>query len=277
MTVFRSKEDQWVIESKARFDVSGKTIEELRGMIRRGLHSDELTLKDSPAMTATEVQARYELMNRILGSTLARIETNLLSPIVKMAIGHLMRANMLDPMPPSVKAKFGAGEAEFQIEYQGPLARSQRTDEVAAIERVLAFAGALLKMGYPLQLVMAVIDAVQAMRDVAKRLGTPANLLKPEAEAAAVLKEMAQMAARMQAAAAAKAEGDAKQAHEQAHSTMADALAARGGGGGGPAPGPAPGGMNGAQLQPTPATPTPLVGPPFQPTMPLGPGSPPQP
>jgi hypothetical protein len=265
VNVARSKDDVWIFESGAKFDVSARTIQDHRAMIQRGLHNDELTLKDSPAMTAAEVHARYELMNRILGSTLARIETELLSPIVKITIGHLLRAKQLPPMPDKVKKLFEAGGSDFNIEYQGPLARSQRTDEVAAIERVLAFCAAQLKMGVPFPLIDATVDMPGAIRQVVKLLGTPANLLKPVEEIEKARKQMqaAQDAAmqQQQAETAAKA-SEAVANHAQARAALA-----------GPAT--PPPGIGGATPGPVPAGPPPIVTPPFNATAPFAQPMPP--
>jgi hypothetical protein len=43
---------------------------QLRTAIRQAFYSDQLQLQDGPQMTATEVQVRYELMQRLLGPTL---------------------------------------------------------------------------------------------------------------------------------------------------------------------------------------------------------------
>jgi hypothetical protein len=241
VTVVREKDSISVIESKGNANWANMKLEELRGMVRRALFDDQLSLKDSPAMTATEVTARYELMNRILGSTLARIETDLLSPIVSITIGQLMRAGRLPKMPPKAAKLYRSGKAAFNIEYQGPLARSQRTDEVAAIERVLAFAAALLKMGVPMQIVMATIDVVKAIREVANRLGTPANLLKPDAEVERAIAQFQADQARAVAAETSRTESEAVRNQAQARAAM------------------------GAQ-GPVPALPPPLVAPAFPPT-----------
>jgi hypothetical protein len=265
LNVARSKDDVWVFESGARFDVSARTIADHRAMIQRGLHNDELTLKDSPAMTAAEVHARYELMNRILGSTLARIETDLLSPIVKITIGHLLRANQLPPMPDKVRKLFEDNGPDFNIEYQGPLARSQRTDEVAAIERVLAFCAAQLKMGVPFALIDATVDMPGAIRQVVKLLGTPANLLKPieEIDKARAAMQQAQQAAMAQQ----QAETAAKASEAAANHAQARALVA--------GPSTPPPGVGGLSPGPVPAQPMPIVSPSFSPAAPFAQPSPP--
>jgi hypothetical protein len=244
ISVFRNKDSIWALESRADFNVSFEVIRDLRSMIQRGLHNDELTLKDSPAMTATEVRARYEIMQRLLGSTLARIETDLLSPIIMITIGHLLRAKQVPEMPKLVAEKWAAGTLQFNIEYQGPLARSQRTDEVAAIERVFSFAVALLKMGVPLQVVLATLDVVQGIREVAERLGVPARLLKSVEEAKKAIAAFEEMDARMARASAEKTEGEAAAAHAKARASLT------------PPAGGAPGAV--------PAQPPPIIAPPYQ-------------
>jgi hypothetical protein len=252
ITVVRSKDDLWVIESGARFDVSTRTIQDHRAMIQRGLHNDELTLKDSPAMTAAEVHARYELMNRVLGSTLARIESDLLSPIVKITIGHLMRAKQLPPVPASVQKVMGSGDSHYNIEYQGPLARSQRTDEVAALERVLAFASAQMKMGVPFEFIDATVDMAAALRGMAKLLGVPANMLKPTAVYDLAVKRM--LAAQAQAAAAQQAEIEKVKSEAAANHAQAQASLR---------PETPPSGVGGLTPGPVPAQPMPIISPSF--------------
>jgi hypothetical protein len=251
ITVARSKNDVWTLDTKAEPTWANMKLEELRGMVRRGLHNDELTLKDSPAMTAQEVRARYEIMQRILGSTLARIENELLSPIIKITIGHLLRNRQLPEMPPKVAEKYAAGTLEINIEYQGPLARSQRTDEVAAIERVIALAGAWIQMGIPVQVVMAKINVLASLGEVATRLGTPASLLRSDEEAEKEVQKFFAEQARGAAAVAAKAEGEAAAAHATARAALMGGAGAGGGG-----------------SLPVPAMPTPVVRPAFPPTAP---------
>lgn len=227
------QKDVMVLESKTRFDVANDAIAELRAMLRQIFHVDELQLKDSPAMTATEVQVRYELMNRVLGSTLARLQSDLLDPLLHLVINILARAKQLPEMPSVVRNSGG----DYSLEYQGPLSRAQRTDEVAAIERGSAFVAGLLKMGF--DEVRDDFDPGQAVREAFKRLGVPAKVLPSDAERNKRRKERQQLMARMARAEAARAEGEAV---EQGATAAAAA--------------------NGQGL-PIPAQPTPVVGPPL--------------
>ena len=90
--------------------------------------ADQLELNEGPQMTATEVQVRYELMQRLLGPTLGRLQSEFLNPIVERAFYSMLRGNALPPMP-EVLQQIGG---DLDIEYVGPLARSQKMDEVTS-------------------------------------------------------------------------------------------------------------------------------------------------
>lgn len=120
-------------ESGARFDVSALQVSDLRMMIRRLFHVDQLELKESPAMSATEVMVRYELMNRLLGPTMGRVQNDLLDKLVTNTFKMLYRAGQISQMPDEVAEAGGI----VDIEYVGPLSRAQKMDEVAATERWL--------------------------------------------------------------------------------------------------------------------------------------------
>jgi hypothetical protein len=232
MVVVRDPEkDVKILETSGRTDVGDKVIAELRAMVRQIFHVDELQLKDSPAMTATEVQVRYELMNRVLGSTLARLQSDLLDPLLHLVIAILARARQLPKTPAVVRDAGG----DYSLEYQGPLSRAQRTDEVAAIERGAAFVAGLLKMGF--EEVKDDFDPGEAVREAFKRLGVPAKVLPGEAARLKRRKARQELMMRVAQAEAARAEGEAAQ-------QGADAVAA----------------AQGAGL-PVPARPGPLVAP----------------
>jgi hypothetical protein len=231
VTVFRSMEDWKPLESGARFDVGEHDIQDLRGMIRGAFWTDELTLKMNPAMTATEVNARLDQMNKLFGPTLARLQSGGLDPMVKLIFAALYRAQRFPKIPGAVEAAITAANGEFTIQYQGPLSRAQRIDEVASIERLASFVAAHVKMGFQKAALTYNEDA--AVREVARRLGTPATCLYSPSEVAAKVKAQEQIQARMMQAEAARAEGEAAQ-------QGADALGA---------------------VQSTPASPTPLVSP----------------
>jgi hypothetical protein len=174
MSVMPSKDDLWAIESSARFDVSAEIIREDRIEVRRCFHEDDLALKESPQMTATEVQARKDQMNRGLGAPAGRLETDVLVPVVMMVLDHLARAGKLPPAPEMVKRK----KAELKLRFRGPIARARMMDEVVAIEREASFIANLLKLGFTEA--KHYWNLGNAIKEHSKRLGVPASVLNSD-------------------------------------------------------------------------------------------------
>lgn len=160
-------------ESGARFDVSSLQKAELQQSIRQTFFMDQLQLKDSPAMTATEVQVRYELMQRLMGPTLSRLQYDFLDPLVQRTFRILYRLNRLPEAPASVKNS----KAEFDIEYTGPMARAQKADQVAAIERWLGTLAQLAE-GYPQLMDLPDVDRAGIL--MGEYGGVPLEIIKDQ-------------------------------------------------------------------------------------------------
>jgi hypothetical protein len=177
--------------AEGRIDFSKMSLDDMRKSIREAFHNDELQLRDSPQMSATEAQIRYELMNRVLGPTMGRIQNQLLSPILDRTFKSLLRNGQFKPIPAVVKQK----KAQLKVVYTGALMRAQQTDEVAAIERWLGQVGAIAKV-FPA--VMNVVDIITVAREMAVKLGVPAKMLRSVKDVEAMVQEQ-QKAAAMQA------------------------------------------------------------------------------
>jgi hypothetical protein len=174
VSVMPSKDDLWAIESSAHFDVSAEIIREDRIEIRRCFHEDDLSLKESPQMTATEVQARKDQMNRGLGSPAGRLEVDALIPVVMMTLDHLSRAGKLPKAPDIVKRR----KAELKLRFRGPIARARLMDEVVAIEREASFIANLLKLGFTEA--KYYWNLGNAIKEHSKRLGVPMSVLNSD-------------------------------------------------------------------------------------------------
>lgn len=183
------------LQSGNRMDMTMFETEALRSQIRSCFYADHLRLPPPQAqpMTATEIQIRWELMERLLGPTLGRLQVELLNPIIERVFGLMMRAGQLPEPPEEVL------EAEMNIEYMGPLARAQQMPDIVAIERAYQTAGNIATLtGDPSPLDN--LDADAAIRRAAILQGVPAEVLRDE-EAVA---EMRQQRAEQQAELAAK-------------------------------------------------------------------------
>lgn len=142
---------------------------QLRTAIRQAYYSDQLQLQDGPQMTATEVQVRYELMQRLLGPTLGRFQTEFLNPLIERVFGIMYRAKALNTAPSVIN------DTKIDVEYVGPLARSQRMEEAVAIERLYQLA---MNIGQIDPSIMDNIDHDEAIRMRAKLLGVPKTIMK---------------------------------------------------------------------------------------------------
>jgi hypothetical protein len=142
---------------------------QLRTAIRQAYYSDQLQLQEGPQMTATEVQVRYELMQRLLGPTLGRFQSEFLNPLIERVFGIMYRAGALMQEPEIIKG------TKIDVEYLGPLARSQRMEESVAIERLYSLAMNIAQID---PAIMDNIDHDEAVRLRGKLLGVPKTVLR---------------------------------------------------------------------------------------------------
>lgn len=122
-------------------------------------------------MTATEVRVRYELMQRLLGPTLGRLQNDFLDPLITRTFNIMLRAGALDPPPDEARSE----EGTIDIEYTGPLAKSQRMAEVESMERWVSNVTALAEI-YPE--IRDLVDIDDYGRELADTLGTPSKVVR---------------------------------------------------------------------------------------------------
>lgn len=188
-------------ESRARFDVSELQREKLKDSVNRAFYVDQLQLKDSPAMTATEVQVRYELMQRLLGPTLGRLMSDFLDPLLSRTFNIMYRNGALPERPEVLN-----NESDLDIQYVGPLARAQKSDVAASTERWL---GMVAQMAEIKPEVLEFPDWELIVRDHANVLNVPAKYMKSASKIAADRKKQQQAQSQMMALEQAKMAGEA--------------------------------------------------------------------
>lgn len=166
LNVVRDMQALQAIQHQGRPDFSSLEEKKLQEAIRRIFFTDQLQLQQGgPQMTATEVQIRFELMQRLLGPTFGRLMSELLSPMIRRVMGILWRRQMLPPLPPVLEK---VGFANLEIEYEGPLSRAQRSQDILAIERWFQVNAPLLQMKPE---VMDVLEEDDIARDTGKVVG----------------------------------------------------------------------------------------------------------
>jgi len=203
-------------ESKARFDVSQMNKVELQQSIRDMFYYDQLQLKDSPAMTAYEVQARIQLMQRLIGPTYGRLQSHYLDPMLERHFKILYRYKKLPPMPDIVRELGG----ELVVNYTGPLASAQRMDEVQIIESTLQnIAG--LSEAFPSA--RDLVDVDTSVRELLEAKGAPAKMLLPQDKVDANRKAAQEQEQEMMKLQQAQMQGDAMQSMGKGQKDIQDA------------------------------------------------------
>ena len=186
---------------------------QLRTAIRQAYYSDQLQLQEGPQMTATEVQVRYELMQRLLGPTLGRFQSEFLNPLIERTFGIMLRAGALMPEPDIIKGQ------QIDVEYVGPLARSQRMEESVAIERLYGLAMNVVQVD---PTIMDNINHDEAIRLRATLLGVPKSILRGKDEVEELREQRAEQQQAMAQAQEQQAAGDAMQSQAKAAKDMAE-------------------------------------------------------
>ena len=174
-TVVRSLKDLEVFLAKGDFNAGELSKRDLREMIKECFFMDQLQLKDSPAMTATEVNARFQLMQRLLGPTLNRLQEDWLDKVIERTFGILFRYKKLPEMPEVLMKN----QAEWDIEYAGPIAKAQQEALAQAIEKYL---GTVTALGQTFESAIDVPKIEELLILLAELRGIPLDKLNDKAE-----------------------------------------------------------------------------------------------
>ena len=169
ITVIRNDAAVQPLQIGSNWQITDLKETQLRTAIRQAYYSDQLQLQEGPQMTATEVQVRYELMQRLLGPTLGRFQSEFLNPLIERVFGLMLRAGALSLAPDIIENQ------QVDVEFVGPLARSQRMEEAVAVERLYQLA---MQIGQADPQILDIINHDQAIRMRAELLGVPKSVLR---------------------------------------------------------------------------------------------------
>ena len=185
LNVVRDPSKLMPMNSAARFDVSQLQKGDLVQAIQKAFYMDQLQLKDSPAMTATETMARMELMQRTLGPTLGRLQSDLLDPLISRTLNILFRSGQLKELPESLQQMGG----DIDVSYVGSLSRSQKMDGIANVERYLGLLGGIAQFKPE---VLDLFNQDKAARDLGVDLNIPAAYLNSDEDVQALRQQRAE-------------------------------------------------------------------------------------
>lgn len=172
------------LKSGADFNVSFTKCEQLQAAIRKIMLADQLQPQNGPAMTATEVNMRTQLIRQLLGPIYGRMQSEYLQPLIERCFGIAYRAGIFSEMPESLQESF------VNIKYISPLARAQKFDEVTAISNFIQMT---MQTAQVSQEVLDNVDFDKAARFTSEALGVPAQIIRTEKEVVKLRQERAQV------------------------------------------------------------------------------------
>lgn len=143
--------------------------------------------------SATEVMQRMEFLHQLLGPALGRLQTERFRPMLRRVYNIMDRAKAFLPMPEILKM-----DGRLKFEFEGPLARAQRTDDLRAIGDTMAVVSNLAAID-PQAWDNYDIDLMS--RDAARLTGASKRYLRTEEQRDAVRQERADAQAQAQQAA----------------------------------------------------------------------------
>ena len=221
INVVRSLEEMTIFESRARFDAVNDKVYQLQENIRNLFYIPDMILKESPAMTATEVLERREQMHRVMGPAAGRLQDDFLDKMLQRTFNIMFRAGQFLEMPENVTT------ADLDIEYLGPLARSQRNERIGAVTTWLQILSQLTAVD-PSAQDIANLDEVG--RETGEMLGVPAKMIRAPAEVEEIRKARMEQQAKVAQARLAQEEGAGMEAMGKGQTALREVPA-----GGGPA------------------------------------------
>lgn len=115
----------------ARIDIGLDFLQAMQAVVNdAALLSLFQILVQAPQMTATEVRARMQEKGQLLAPTIGRAQSEFLGKLIEREIDILARQNLLPPMPDVLMEYDG----EYRIEYDSPLNRLQKVEEIEAVD-----------------------------------------------------------------------------------------------------------------------------------------------
>lgn len=174
--------------SKARFPEFETLLKDTQQSIIRAFYVDMLQLpgglmpgaqNQNTYMTATEALMRRENSMRVIGPVVARLQTELLNPIIVRTFNMLARNRSLAPPPPQI-----AGKGIHPI-YVSPLAIAQQSASLDNFNRLMQ---TILPIAQIDPSVLQVIDPEETMRWAAESYHLPQRILRSRQALAAMMR-----------------------------------------------------------------------------------------
>lgn len=194
LTLLRDIDGLKELITNPRFDISQIEKADLRQSIKNMFFVDQmlqLMSRDKPQMTATEVQVKVQLLQQILGPTSGRLQSELYNQLIDRTFALMFRGGKFTRPPAQIRNQ------QIDVQYEGPLARAQRAQQLLAIERTLTNLQAMLPLAPD---VVDNVNMDETFRESADISGAPAKIIRTTDEVAQIRETRAKKQAEQEAA-----------------------------------------------------------------------------
>lgn len=157
---YRNGQAPQALQLGNRPDTAFSFMQDLRDRIRHAFYVDALSFEASPQKTATEIIQRVSERNKLMLPIMARLQTDLLEPMVIRAYKLLERHGMLPEIPQNI--------TQIDVEYTGTLAMAQKTSQLERYLSLIQYAAPFIQLN-PNDARM--IDTEAVIRDISDGLG----------------------------------------------------------------------------------------------------------
>lgn len=162
----------------ARIDHEQMKREDKRASVRRMFFMDQIQFvpeRGKTPPTATEVQARLQIMLQILGPTLSRSEYEFLEPAVNRVFAINYRRGKIPPAPPIIRELARLNGGQILAQFVGPIAKAKRQSVLAGIQETFAFAGSAAAVKPD---IVDVLDWDEGVRLAGSINGAPISIIR---------------------------------------------------------------------------------------------------
>lgn len=167
-------------QSQSKYDVSQFNVENMQRSIRQKFFADQLVPPQDREMTLGEFLKRMEIIQRLLGPVLGRIETDGLTPIIFRSFNIMLRTGAFKEPPQALIES--VKQPTLAVEYVGPLSRAQRLQDVQAIERIYMQASVIAQAKGGDMSVFDNLDDDEAIQIAGPLEGVPGKVIRGKDE-----------------------------------------------------------------------------------------------
>lgn len=158
------------LNTGARPEIGFDIMEDVRTRIRSAFFIDQLQLRQSDRMTATEVQQRTEEQLRLLGPILGRQHNELLKPMVDRVFEICLKRGAFGKIPAKL-----AHLKKIDVQYSSMIARAQKMAELESLNRMIGLISPVLQLD---PTIADNIDGDKYYSYVSDKLGLPYEITR---------------------------------------------------------------------------------------------------